>query len=182
MCPVIQVPVEVHDPVASPESPAPESVHVDLSSVTGTQVMSGIAEADQNPRGGDKEKTKEKTIKTLVEVAGQVGKVYDFSTLSEFVSDASAGFQRSCVPPPTVHDNRWSWDQHYTVLSFLLNGHLRAEYVRRLGLPPCSKSQWQCILGRLEPHVTKLAEWSCGQVQQQIVERGDKKQCMGCII
>ena len=114
-----------------------------------------------------------KTIERLGEVAGWVGRVYDFS---EYISAASIRFQPSGAAPPRIHGSNCSWNQHYSVLSFLVNGHLRSEYERLsgwLGFPPCSSSQWQRILGRLEPHVTKLAEWSCGQVQQQIVERGD---------
>ena len=44
-----------------------------------------------------------------------------------------------------------------------------------LGLPPCSQTQWQNILKRLEPRVAALAEWSCGQVRKEIVMRGDEK-------
>ena len=44
-----------------------------------------------------------------------------------------------------------------------------------LGLPSCSGTQWLRIVERLEAHVTKLAEWSCGQVRQEIVKRGDDK-------
>ena len=44
-----------------------------------------------------------------------------------------------------------------------------------LGLPPCCHSQWDRIVGRLEPHVAELAEWSCGQVRNAIIERGDQK-------
>ncbi len=53
------------------------------------------------------------------------------------------------------------WNQHYSVLSFLLNGQLHADYVKLsgwLGLLPCGKSQWQTIIDRLESHVTQLAE------------------------
>ena len=63
-------------------------------------------------------------------------------------------------------------------LLFLVNGHLHAEYGQLsqwLGLPPYSSTQWHRIIERLEPVVMELAEWSCGQVQSKIVERGDDK-------
>ena len=93
-----------------------------------------------------------------------------------YISSGSVGFQSS--HPLEIHDSRCSWRQYYPVLSFLINGHLHAEYARLsgwLGLPSCSSKQWHRIVERLEVHVTKLAEWSCGQVQQQIVKRGDDK-------
>ena len=41
-----------------------------------------------------------------------------------------------------------------------------------LGIPSCSKSQWQRIVEWTEKHVTELAEWSCEQVRK----RGDHQQ------
>ena len=115
-------------------------------------------------------------LENLVEVARQLGIEHDFSTLSRFVSSGSIAFQPSGTFQ--VHNTACSWNQHYAVLSFLLNGHLHSEYARlsgMLGLPPCSHTQWQNILKRLEPHVAALAEWSCGQVRKEIVMRGDEK-------
>ncbi len=103
--------------------PSPVMVSVGIQVIPEPSFDVGIQvtpEAYPNPRACDREKT---TVK-LVEVARQVGKMYDFS---EFISAAS-GFQHSGVPPPRVHDCSWSWDQHYAVLTFLLNGHLRSEY------------------------------------------------------
>ena len=116
------------------------------------------------------------TLENLFEVAQQLGIEHDFTTLSRFVSSGSVGFQPS--GSFQVHNTTCSWNQHYAVLSFLLNGHLHSEYARlsgMLGLPPCSQTQWQNILKRLEPHVAALAEWSCGQVRKEIVMRGDEK-------
>ena len=98
------------------------------------------------------------------------------STLSEFVSEDRARFQHGSTLQ--VHNSNCLWDQHYTVLSFLMNGHLHADYKRLsgwLGLPPCSHTQWQRLVEKLEPIVADLAEWSCGQVRKKIVERGDSK-------
>ena len=42
---------------------------------------------------------------------------------------------------PQVHNSRRSWPMNYTVLSFMMNGHLYAEYNKlagMLGLPHCS--------------------------------------------
>ena len=44
-----------------------------------------------------------------------------------------------------------------------------------LGLPKCSSTQWGRIVKWLEPHVTALAEWSCVQVRQAIIDRGDQQ-------
>jgi hypothetical protein len=196
-------PVEA-DPVAPPESPVPSPMDVvapqssvqqvwavlpelELNQVaTGTQVPSPVAVTSIGtqvaigtqviPPFSDKDRRE--TIEWLVKVSKQVGKVYDFSALTEYISPVCVVMQHSGSPPPRIHQSTCSWNQHYSVLSFLMNGHLRADYERLsgwLGLPPCSRSQWQRVLARLEPHVTKLAEWSCGQVRQKIVERGDKK-------
>ena len=106
-------------------------------------------------------------------MAQQKQLAFDVSTLSQFVQDASVRIQTSWV---TLHghDSTWSWNQHYSVLSFLLNGHLHAEYTKLsgwLGLPPCGKSQWQRIIECLEQHVTELAEWSCKTVRERIEKR-----------
>ncbi len=88
----------------------------------------------------------------------------DVDTLSSFVS--SGGVSLQCFGRCTIHDSSSSWQQYYPVLSFLLNGHLHVDYVRLsgwLGIPPCSSTQWHRILQKLEIHITKLAEWSCGQ-------------------
>lgn len=81
-------------------------------------------------------------------------------------------------PPLQMHNSSRSYQQYYSVISFLMNGHLHADYVRlrgMLGLPDCHHSQWIRIVRWLEPHVTALAEWSCGQVRQAIIDRGDMK-------
>ncbi len=44
-----------------------------------------------------------------------------------------------------------------------------------MGLPACSSKQWHRIVVRLEKFVTELAEWSCAQVREDIVRRGDGK-------
>ncbi len=112
----------------------------------------------------------------LSAIAQQNDLKFDVSRLSHFVKNSVIQLQTS-GPILRVHDKAWSWNQHYTVLSFLLNGQLHADYVKLsgwLGLPPCGKSQWQRVIERLEPHVTQLAEWSCKHVRDTIEERGDK--------
>lgn len=72
-----------------------------------------------------------------------------------------------------------SWFLNYTVLSFLMNGHLYAEYAPlqgMLGLPSCSDTHWRRIIAKLEVKVTELAEWSCKNVRRAIKGRGDDKQ------
>ena len=58
----------------------------------------------------------------------------------------------------------------------MMNGHLYAEFSRladMLVLPQCSNHQWLRIIGKLEEKVTRLAEWSCCQVREEIKKRGD---------
>lgn len=115
-------------------------------------------EADDGARDMDRVSM----VERLVAVAKQVGMGFDFDDLSEFVSGASVRMQQS-GNPLRVHDSNCSWDQHYAVLSFLMNGHLYSEYERLsgwLGLPPTSNTQWHRIVQKLEPAVTELAEWS----------------------
>ena len=72
-----------------------------------------------------------------------------------------------------------SWLLNYTVLTFLMNGYLYAEYKAlqgMLGLPSCSDSQWQRIVGKLEEKVTDLAEWSCEMVREEVKRRKDDRQ------
>ena len=80
-----------------------------------------------------------------------------------------------------VHNSTCSWHQHYPVLSFPVSGHLHSEYERLsglLGFPSCSGAQWSRIVKRLEEYITNLAEWSCGQVRNEIIKRGDRNQWM----
>ena len=63
---------------------------------------------------------RDRTIERLVEVAGQLGMVHDFADLSKFISAVSVKFQPSGLPPPKVHKSTCSWNQHYSVLSFVI--------------------------------------------------------------
>ncbi len=118
-------------------------------------------------------------ITQVSEIAEKEGLPIDYNSLSAYVVSGIAQFQ--CSDAFTVHNSTRSWKQHYSTISFLVNGKLHADYVRLsgwLGLPPCSSTQWQRIIERLEVHVTKLAEWTCGQVRKGIMTRGDDKQWM----
>ena len=55
-------------------------------------------------------------------------------------------------------------------LDIPFSGQLYADYIRISRI-----AQWHRIIERLEQHVTELAEWSCSQVRQMIVQRGDAK-------
>ena len=87
------------------------------------------------------------------------------------------------MPPgsshPTVRSSPMkSWTTNYTVLCFVMNGQLYAEYNRisnMLGLPPCSECHWRRIIQWTEENVTRLAQWSCEQVREKIHRRGDSK-------
>ena len=78
-----------------------------------------------------------------------------------------------------VHESQtFDWHRHYSVLSFLLNGHLHSEYKQlqgMLGLPSCSERTWGAIVEKLEVKVTECAEWSCGRVRENVQLRGDKE-------
>ena len=74
---------------------------------------------------------------------------------------------------------RKSWLLNYTVISFLMNGQLYAEYTRLahiLVLPACSDSQWQRIVVWVGEHVEKFADVLCQQVREMVEHRGDKTQ------
>ena len=133
--------------------------------------------------GSDEDGSKSLLVEDLIDrlsiLADEVGLPHDTNTLMSCVSDGSIRLQHS--ESLQIHDSQCSWHQHYPVLSFLISGHLHAEYKRLsglLGLPSCSSTQWGRIVERLEEYVTDLAEWSCGQVRQEIVERGDAQKWM----
>ena len=116
-------------------------------------------------------------MERLLEIACTLGLYYDLDTLLQYISEAKVQVQPS-GPALQVHDSTRTWDQHYAALSFLVNGNLHADYERLsgfLGFPQCSSTQWHRIVEWLEPVVTEMAEWSCGQVRDRIIERGDQK-------
>ena len=113
------------------------------------------------------------TVERPSAVAQQKRLAFDVSTVSQFVHVC----MQTTRVTLHVHYSTWSWHKQYSVLFFLLNGHLHAEYTKLsewLGLPLCGKSQWQRIFEHLEPHVTELAEWSCKTVRERIEKRGGK--------
>ncbi len=60
-------------------------------------------------------------------MAQQVGLSLDVDTLSTFVSSGGDSLQYSeCI---TIHNSSCSWQHYYTLLSFLINGHLHVDYV-----------------------------------------------------
>ena len=80
--------------------------------------------------------------------------------------------------PKIVGAPRKSWTMNYTVLCFIMNGQLYAEYKRiggMLGLPSCSEKLWRRIIDWLEKHITSLADWTCEQVREQVRQRGDQE-------
>ena len=162
-------PPESPPPTSLPESPDPMETDMQAPPTVSLEVT---PEADPSPTSDGASRT----IERLVEVAEQVGLPYNFSILSSYISGASVLFQTSNTF--RIHDSTCSWRQYYPVLSFLLSGQLHADYVRLsgwLGLPPCSQTQWQRIVKKMEQQVNLLAEWSCSRVRQMIVQRGDDK-------
>ncbi len=118
----------------------------------------------------------EDIIDQLSSVASQLRFSHDSQTLFSLVSSGTIGLEHS--HGLKIHNFSGSWSQYYPVLSFMMNGQLHAEYCKlsgMLGLPACSHTQWQRILENLEKHVTELAEWSCAQVREDVVRRGDGK-------
>ena len=113
------------------------------------------------------------TVK-LAEISGEVG-MYDFNHLQMFVSRSRVELHQTGSPPLKLHDSHGLWIRHFSVMSFLLNGHLYIHYRNlggMLGFPHISHTQWHRLVKKLEPHVTKLAEWSCSKVREAIKEGG----------
>ncbi len=104
-------------------------------------------------------------------------------SISETVSTENISWSAS--DSLRIQGSKCSWRKHYPVLSFMVSGHLHCEYDRLsglLGLPSCCKSQWSRVTKKLEDSVTELAEWSCGQVRSEIVNRRDSKKWMASFV
>ena len=70
-----------------------------------------------------------------------------------------------------------SWEINYPALSFLLNGQYYSDYHATfglMGLPVMSGKTWDKLVSWLGKHVEALAKKPCEQVQQRIIDRGDK--------
>ena len=116
----------------------------------------------------------EDVIDRLASVASLLNVPHDTEELFSLVSPGTITLEHSAGLK--IHGTHCRWSHYYPVLSFLMNGHLFANYSRlsgMLGLPPCSSKQWHRIMVRLEKYVTDLAEWSCAQVREEIIRRGD---------
>ena len=119
----------------------------------------------------------------VVDAISCLGYTYNENSINPTsFSKCSTALQVTAPPGsslPTVRSSpSKSWTMNYSVLSFLMNGQLYAEYSRisnMLGLPSCSHVQWRRIVQWTEEHVTKLAEWSCEQVREKVRRRGDSK-------
>ena len=97
--------------------------------------------------------------------------------MQKFVRGSSIRLQQ-VGPPLKLHNSCGEWIRRYSILSFLISGHLYADYKtisNMLGLPHFSHTQWHRQVKKLEPHVTKLAEWSCSKVKETIKEKGDQE-------
>ena len=121
----------------------------------------------------------EDLIDRLSIITEGIGLPHDSEVLMSRVSDGIINLEHS--EDLQIHETQCLWHQYYPVLSFLISGHLYADYNRLsglLGFPTCSNTQWSRIVHRLEEHVTDLAKWSCGQVRQEITKQGDGKKWM----
>ena len=97
---------------------------------------------------------------------------------SRLISGNHAYATTDTSPPSIGYQKGKSWLLNYSVLSFLMNGQLYAEFQRignMLGLPPCSNFRWHRIVKWLGEYVTKVAQWSCEQVKEQVKEHGDQE-------
>ncbi len=74
------------------------------------------------------------TMENVISIAQSLGLTNIIPTLSDFVSSCTLQLQHSGKDHPKVHKSTSCWDQHYTVLSFLLNGHLHAQYQKLSGM------------------------------------------------
>ena len=155
------------------DSAIPTSAHIDIPELQEASDIHGSLSADESALDCHLKDV----IDRLACLAGQIGLPHNTNTLSSHVSSGSIGLHHS--DSLRIHNSFCSWSQYYPVLSFLMSGHLYADYDRLsglLGLPACSNTQWSRIVKRLEEQVTELAKWSCGQVQQEIIRRGGAKQ------
>ena len=90
-------------------------------------------------------------VSELIDLVAAIGLPVD---VNKCMTKASLQLQcdpRGTAEPPQVHNSRCSWPMNYTVPSFMMNGHLYAEYNRltgMLGLPHCLNQQWLRIIGR----------------------------------
>ena len=121
------------------------------------------------------------TLGKIDTVAQNIGLPTDLRcSIPDFVNNCEVSLQWSGLSPPQMHrSSTKSWCRHYTVLSFLLNGHLHSEYEKlsgMLGLPSCSHTTWHKIVEELEEHVTRLADWSCRNVREKVIARGDQEE------
>ena len=155
------------------DSAIPTSAHIDIPELQEASDIHGPLSADESALDCHLKDI----IDRLACLAGQIGLPHNTTTFSSHVSSGSIGLHHS--DSLRIHNSFCSWSQYYPVLSFLMSGHLYADYDRLsglLGLPACSNTQWSRIVKRLEEQVTELAKWSCGQVQQEIIRRGGAKQ------
>lgn len=119
----------------------------------------------------------------VVEEMNRLGYSWNLSEMNPSSFSACTTLLQVTVPPssshPTVRSSPTkSWTTNYSVLCFVMNGQLYAEYnciSNMLGLPPCSECQRRRIIQWTEENVTRLAEWSCEQVREKIHRRGDSK-------
>lgn len=147
----------------------------------GIQVESEVAACPtaSTPTGiGIEEEEWEETVFNLINVAQKCG--LSFDQLPDYVHSCKLHLAvENQANPPLVHNSTKSWSRHYSALSFLMNGHLHAEYEKlsgMLGLPSCSHTTWHKIVDELNVHVSALAERSCSHVQDNIKQRGDQKE------
>ena len=114
---------------------------------------------------------------TVAQLANTLNDLHvPFEDLSAAVTPCSTEVTITGSSAPSIVGSRKSWLMNYTVVSFMMNVQLFAEYDRlshMLNLPPCSDTQWQRITEWLGQHVTELAEWSCEQVREEFKEKGD---------
>lgn len=81
------------------------------------------------------------------------------------------------IHPPGSHGPHPSWELNYPALTHLMNGQYYADYkgvFGMMGLPVMSEKRWSTVVSWLGGHVEELANSSCSQVHQMIIDRGDK--------
>jgi len=96
---------------------------------------------------------------------------------AEVFPDLSTSHERK-IKPPGGRGSAPSWDLNYPALTYLMNGQYYSDYsgvFGMLGLPVMSEKRWLQVVAWLGRHVENLANSSCQQVRQVIIDRGDKK-------
>ena len=113
--------------------------------------------------------TVEEVMSTLLGAGWDFSMLRDSATITTNTEVPKIAHTRSGIAP--------SWDLNYPALVSLMNGQYYVEYhgiFGMMGTPVMSEVTWNKVIGWLGKNVKELADISCNQVRQKVVERGEK--------